>query len=102
MYDTGRGVPHDAAEAVRWFAKAADQGLALALKNLAISYIEGDGVPTDYVQAYRWLTLAIPRFRASESQAANKAIEYRDALAVRMTAAQIAEAEKLAREWKPR
>ena len=30
MYDTGRGVPEDNMEAVRWYRKAADQGNAYA------------------------------------------------------------------------
>ena len=34
MYDTGRGVPQDDAEAVRWFRLAAEQGNAWAQKRL--------------------------------------------------------------------
>jgi TPR repeat protein len=101
MYDTGRGVPHDDGEAVEFFRKAADQGLALAQANLAICYGTGQSVPKDLVQAYQWLTLAIPRFRAPEAQNQQNAITLRDLLATKMTPAQIAEAERLAREWKP-
>ncbi len=30
MYDNGEGIPEDDAEAVKWYRKAADQGLANA------------------------------------------------------------------------
>ena len=36
MYDTGNGVPENDAEAVKWYRKAADQGLAKAQFNLLI------------------------------------------------------------------
>jgi TPR repeat protein len=102
MYDTGRGMPHDDAEAVRWFRKAADQGLALAQLNLAICYSTGQSVPQDYVQAHKWLTLAAARFPASESEKRDRAVKLRDLLAGKMTSAQIAEAQTLARDWKPK
>ena len=59
-------------------------------------YELGTGVPQDYVLAYMWFSLvAAPgeRIYASES---------RDRVARHMTAQQIAEAQKLAREWKPK
>ena len=36
MYDTGRGVPQDAAEAVRWYRLAAAQGDAYAQYDLGV------------------------------------------------------------------
>jgi hypothetical protein len=51
-------------------------------------------VPQDYALAYKWFNLAA----AQNNQDAEK---YRDSIAQRMTPAQIAEAQKLAREWKP-
>ena len=88
----GRGVPQDDAEAVKWYRKAADQGYALAQTNLGIMYDDGRGVPQDYVQAHMWFNLAV-------AAAGNSAMA-RD-IAAKMTPAQIAEAQKLAREWKP-
>jgi TPR repeat protein len=38
MYDTGRGVPQDDAEAERWYRLAADQGDANAQSNLGVMY----------------------------------------------------------------
>lgn len=46
------------------------------------------------LQAYMWVVLAV-------AGGDEKAIAGRDVLAAEMTAEQIAEAQKLAREWKP-
>ncbi len=48
MYDKGRGVPQDDAEAVKWSRKAAEQGYADAQLNLGVAYELGQGVPQDY------------------------------------------------------
>ena len=61
-------------------------------------YYKGNGVPQDYVQAYKWFNLAAAT--STEKEARDRAVEARDLVAARMTAAQIAEAQKLAREWK--
>jgi TPR repeat protein len=58
MYALGRGVQHDKEEAVRWYKKAAKQGLAEGIYNVAISYYNGEGVGADMVAAYAWMTLA--------------------------------------------
>ena len=61
MYDAGRGVPGDAAEAFKWYRRAAKQGHATAQYNLGVMYAKGDGVETDRVEAYVWFTLATAR-----------------------------------------
>ena len=94
-YWNGRGVPQDDAEAVTWYRKAADQGHADAQFNLGWMFANGKGVPQDYVQALMWLNLAA-------EQGSKYAIKNRDILAKSMTPAKIAEAQKLAREWKPK
>lgn len=94
MYYNGHGVPQDYAEAVRWFRLAADQGYARAQYDLGVTHAEGRGVPQDYVQAHVW-------FNLSAAQGYKDAVRNRDAIVQRMTPAQIAEAQKLAREWKP-
>jgi TPR repeat protein len=55
---------------------------------------EGQGVPQDHVTAYMW-------FNLSAAGAYQKAQEARDGLAQRMTREQIAEGQRLSREWKP-
>jgi len=94
MYRNGQGVPQDNAAAARWYRKAADQGNARAQTNLGFMYGKGHGVTQDYVQAYMWYILA--------AQGEKDTGELRDGLAKQKTPAQIAEAQKLAREWKPK
>ena len=94
MYDAGQGVAQNYAEAVKWYRLAADQGHVTAQFNLGVMYAEGRGVAQDYVQAHMWFYLA-----AAQGDA--KALKNRDSIAAKMTAAQIAEAQRLAREWKP-
>jgi TPR repeat protein len=94
MYSSGRGVPQDDAQAVEWYRKAADQGNADAQFFLASCYDAGVGVPQDYVLAHIWLNLAA-------SRGVEEAVRGRDIAARRMTPAQIAEAQKLARKRKP-
>ncbi len=102
MYDNGQGVPQDYAEAVMWYRKAAEQGVAAAQLNLGVRYDNGRGVPQDYVQAHMWFNLAAARFLASETENRETAVRNRDRVAAKMTVAQIAEAQRLAREWKPK
>ncbi len=97
MYSEGRGVPQDYAEAVRWYRRGAVQGFAGAQYNLGGMYLEGRGVPQDYVQAHMWINLA-----AAQGDEDGRKAKARDKLAERMTPAQIAEAQRLAREWTPK
>ena len=77
-----------------WYAKAAAQGDAEAQVNLGVMYAEGQGVVQDYVQAHMWYNLAA-------SQGVDTARKNRVSIERRMTPQQIAEAQRLAREWKP-
>ncbi len=90
----------DYAAAVKWFREAAEQGDADAQFNLGVNYYKGRGVPQDYVQAHMWYSLAASRLPPGKNRAL--AAENRDIIAERMTPAQIAEAQRLAREWKPK
>lgn len=99
MCTGGHGVPQDYTEALKWFRRAADQDNATAQFNLGVMYDKGQGVSQDYVQAHKWYNLAASRFPDPEMR--GKAAAARDAVAAKMTPAQIAEAQKLAREWKP-
>ena len=100
MYDDGRGVPQDSAEAVKWYRLAAEQGDAGAQINLGFMYNNGQGVTQDYVQAHLWFNLAAARLPPGEGR--DMATRNRDKAAKRMTPAQVAEAQRLAREWKPK
>ena len=94
-YTDGQGVPQDYAEAVKWFRKAADQGLGQAQVNLGVMYAVGRGVPQDDVIAYKWLNIGA-------AQGHENAKKVKSIIAERMTREQIAEAQKLSREWKPK
>ena len=95
-----RGLPQDYAEAAKWRRKAADQGFADAQYSLGGVYEHGYGLPRDYVQAYMWYDLAASRFSGSEAEKIYAAARDRDLVAAKMTRDQIAEAQRLAREWK--
>jgi TPR repeat protein len=88
-------VQRDTSQALKWFRKAADQGQEEAQFALGIMYERGaEGVPPDYALAHMWLNLAA-------AQSAGLAKVSLDELAAKMTPDQIAEARRLAREWKP-
>ncbi|MBN2455468.1 MAG: trypsin-like peptidase domain-containing protein [Sedimentisphaerales bacterium] len=95
MYDTGRGVPQDYNEAIKWYTKVAEQGDASAQCNLGNKYWNGQGVPEDYVEAYKWLNL-------SAAQGHELATKKREILRGSMSPSQIAEAQRLSREFKPK
>jgi TPR repeat protein len=84
----------DYATALRLIRPLAEQGDANAQYNLGVFYDNGLGVPQDKVRAYMW-------FNLSAAQGREGAAAFRDLIARRMTPAQIAEAQRLAREWKP-
>jgi TPR repeat protein len=84
----------DYATALRLIRPLAEQGDANAQYNLGVFYDNGLGVPQDKVRAYMWFSL-------SAAQGREGAAAFRDLIARLMTPAQIAEAQKLAREWKP-
>ncbi|RPH75883.1 MAG: sel1 repeat family protein, partial [Nitrospiraceae bacterium] len=81
------------AKARQWYEKAAAQGDAKAQLYLGMQYSFGQGGPVDLVQAYMWYSLAAGNGNAH-------APGYRVDLTRQMTPAQIAEAQKRAREWK--
>jgi uncharacterized protein len=92
MYSKGQGVLQDDKEAVKWYRKAAEQGNAEAQFNLGLLYEKGQGVPKDYVMAHMYYNIAAVSGNTI-------AIENRGLIEKEMTATQIAEAQKLAREW---
>jgi len=98
MYDEGEGMPQDHAEAAKWYRKSADQGKARAQFLLAIGYEKGEGVPQDYIQAHMWFNLSASRASGDDRKVY---ADSRDGVATKMTAAQVGEAQRLAREWKP-
>jgi hypothetical protein len=81
---------------IKKLLQQAKQGDAKAQFTLGLMYDNGQGVPQDYVQAHMW-------FNLSAAQGDAYAAMVRDLnLRQRMTPQQIAQAEELARNWKPK
>jgi TPR repeat protein len=95
LYDAGQGVPKDYAEAVKWLRKSAEQGNAWGQCIFGLNYAGGLGVPKDYVEAYKWYNLAA----AQNEVIATAAIDGRDFVAKSMSPSQIAEGQRLSREF---
>ena len=85
MYENGLGVPKDYDEAIKWYRLAAAQGNAAAQNNLGGMYANGRGVPQDDVLSYMWLTVGKTNRREFQT------------VASKMTSAQIALAQKMAK-----
>ena len=101
MYVDGQGVPVDSAEALRWLRPAAEHGNSIAQISLSYMYFFGEGVARDYMQAHMWVDLAVGTLAtASDLPVRDLAIKLRDErVAVEMKPEEIAEAQRLAREW---
>jgi uncharacterized protein len=117
-YEHGLHVAQDDTEAFRWYRRAAnkiyerpgDTWIHSPQYNIAAMYASGRGTAQDYVRALMWFTLAAafgdtkqPGPLGIELVDTSKytALEQRDKLMALMTSAQITEAERLAREWRP-
>lgn len=94
LYLRGRGAPQDYESAALWAKKAADQGYPDAMYNLGYFYETGRGVAKDITLSHMWYNLASTR---GEERAAGKRAE----LEQQMTSAQLSEAQRMARKWKP-
>ena len=95
MYAAGQGVPKDEQQAVAWYRKAAEQGLAWAQLNLGDMYAAGQGVPKDEQIAYFWFLLA-------SAQGNQNAVKVRDLAERDLSSAQRAAAQAAARNWQPK
>src|SRR6266446_7039763 len=94
-YNNGEGVAKDFSEAVKWSRKAAEQNNAVGQAELGLCYADGRGVAKDEVKGYKWWLLAAGQ--GNEDAKKNMTI-----LENKMSQEQIAEGQKLARNFKPR
>ena len=90
----GEGVRKDPAEAVHWYRKSAEQGYTKAQYEIGLWLALGEGVVKDEIEAYKWWLLA----SASGDKNAKKNVTVSE---TRLTRGQIAEGQKLARNFKP-
>lgn len=95
LYEQGSGVEKSETEAAKWYELAADGGDPIAQYDIGQRYLLGVGVSTNRAQAFKWLTLA-----AGQGQADSRRL-LRD-LASQMSAAELAQADQLVKEFVPR
>ncbi|MFG1481251.1 sel1 repeat family protein, partial [Xanthobacter sp. V4C-4] len=91
-------VPQDVAVAAWWYASAAEQGEATAQYLLGLAYDAGRGVPRDVVLSQKWLILAAAR---ADRHQRDIYLRIRDAVATKMSRAQLHLAQSLAVTWTP-
>ena len=91
MYHNGTGVLQDYAEAVKFYRSAAEQGNDFAQFKLGFMYEKGKGVLQNNVMAHVWYNIAA-------ANGAEKAGEWREKTAAKMTSADISKAQSMARE----
>jgi TPR repeat protein len=96
-YLEGNGVPKNIPEGIKWTRRAATQGFAPAQNTLGLCYSKGTGVPKDYVQAYKWFNLATAR---GDQRADDARVNLASAERY-LKPEQVAEAQRLASEFKP-
>ncbi|MBI5393711.1 MAG: sel1 repeat family protein [Verrucomicrobia bacterium] len=129
-YEYGNGVTRDATEAVKWYRKAAEQGYNHAQLFLGFCYKNGEGVATNNIEAIKWFRKvgergdplgqymlgfyhqygkgvptnnveALKWFSLSAAQDFDLAKKTQSEVRNLMTKEQIAEAQRLAGEFKP-
>ena len=79
-------------DALTQYESDAKNGRADALYNLGLAYSTGQGVGVDYIAAHKWFNLAAIR-------GVDEAKSWRAQISAEMNTRQIAEAQRLAREW---
>ncbi len=97
-YEHGRGVPQDYRAAFYWYSCAAEQGHVTAQYLLGLMYNKGHGTIRSDVLAYKWLNLAAAHARPGVREYYAR---IRDAVAAKLTPAQLAEAQWLAHQFAP-
>jgi TPR repeat protein len=85
-------------QALVWYRRAAEQGDIGAQVALGLAYAQGIGVIQDFIEADKWFNIAASRANSAD-ELADIATRH-NKLAHVMTSSQIAEAQKLAREWR--
>src|SRR5215831_19460025 len=98
MYANGRGVPQSYDVAVDWYLQSAAQGDPTGQYLLGLMYDKGFGVSANIILAHKWLNLAAVH---APLQNRENILRLRDALASKMTRAQLDLAQQLAVDFVP-
>jgi uncharacterized protein len=96
MFENGYGAPQVYATAANLYCQAAIRGNSFGQAMLGLMYDKGHGVPQDFILAYKWLNLAAAR---SPKHERDFFLRLRNAVASKMSPAQIAEGQRLAMLW---
>ena len=99
MYANGRGVPQSYDVAVDWYLQAAERGDPTGQYLLGLMYDKGFGVTQNVILAYKWLNLAAAH---APRRSLEDYLKLRDAVATKMTRAQLDVAQQLAVDFVPR
>jgi TPR repeat protein len=97
--DNGYPIENDRKGAIKWLLKAAQQGLPRAQSRLAQIYASGPETAEDIIKACTWFILATTSLSGIHRQMAQSGYER---ISSQMTPAQIAEATRDAKNWKPK
>jgi hypothetical protein len=93
----GKGVVEvDEKQGMDWLVKSAEQGDPHAQFEAGMGFWKGKGVSQDLMQAYVWLSLA------STKDGFEPAVGHMREIEKSLTAAQLVEARRLSKEWKPK
>ena len=98
LYENGYGAPQAYIAASDLYMQAAVSGNPFGQVMLGLMYDKGHGVPQDVVLAYKWLNLAAARASLRER---DYFLRLRNAVASKMSPAQISEGQHLALIWAP-
>lgn len=98
MYENGYGAPQAYTAAADFYVQAAVSGNPFGQAMLGLMYDKGHGVPQDFVLAYKWLNLAASRAPRHDR---DYFLRLRNAVASKMSPAQIAQGQYLALCWAP-
>lgn len=98
MFSNGRGVPQSYDAAVDWYVQAAEQGDPTGQYLLGLMYDKGFGVTRDVILAYKWLNLAAAH---APWQNRENILRLRDAVASKMTRAQLDVGQQMALDFVP-
>lgn len=97
IYHYGLGISANFDKAFHWYRAAALQGDPDGQIGLAILYAQGHGVPADLAIAHMWLTVALDGLPQGHDR--DRVSLDRDAIADRLSAAQLQESASLVQAW---
>lgn len=96
-YESGKGARGNEKTAAKWYLAAADHGDPGAQSRLANLYERGAGVDTDYKESYFWYAVALRNPKDATAKQDNEGLKR---VAAKLSAADVADAAKIAQGWK--